>query len=133
MLRHQAILIDFACGSIEAIRKSGGKLNQYAIPEMIEYLRRIGYRVSLPIYPPLILRFLFHYNHLVFRTSYKLKPLTEPRNTSSSSVVPARRLERPQRSPYHGDQRKRLYQRVRRADLSRKDPGRTGRCRKVGW
>jgi len=33
-------------GRIEAIRKSGGKLNQYAIPEMIEYLRRIGYRVS---------------------------------------------------------------------------------------
>jgi len=43
--------------SIEAIRKSGGKLNQYAIPEMIEYLRRIGYRVSrcavhkLPLLP----------------------------------------------------------------------------------
>jgi hypothetical protein len=34
--------------SIEALRKSGGKLNQYAIPDMIEYLRRIGYRVSLP-------------------------------------------------------------------------------------
>ena len=39
-------------GRIEAIRKSGGKLNQYAIPEMIEYLRRIGYRVSdEPIFP----------------------------------------------------------------------------------
>jgi len=84
MLRHQAILIDFACGSIEAIRKSGGKLNQYAIPEMIEYLRRIGYRVSLPIYPPLILKFLFHYNYLISRKPYKLIPLTEPQNIYSS-------------------------------------------------
>lgn len=28
---------------IEAIRKSGGRLNEYAIPEMIDYLKRIGY------------------------------------------------------------------------------------------
>jgi hypothetical protein len=49
MMHLQTILTSTVCGSIEAIRKSGGKLNQYAIPEMIEYLRRIGYRVSLPI------------------------------------------------------------------------------------
>ena len=133
MLHLRAILISSILGSIEAIRKSGGKLNQYAIPEMIEYLRRIGYRVSLPIYPPLILKFLFHYNQLVFRTSYKLKPLTGLCNISSFSVIPARRPKRPQRSPYHGNERKRLYQRVRRADLSGEDPGRTGQFRKVGW
>ncbi|KAN0061144.1 Folylpolyglutamate synthetase [Thecaphora frezii] len=32
--------------TLEAIRKSGGKLNDYAIPEMIEYLFRIGYSQS---------------------------------------------------------------------------------------
>lgn len=31
---------------IEAIRKSGGKLNDFAIPEMIEYLERIGWKQS---------------------------------------------------------------------------------------
>lgn len=30
--------------TIEAIRKSGGKMNQYSIPEMNEYLRRLGYK-----------------------------------------------------------------------------------------
>ncbi|PWN47553.1 FolC bifunctional protein [Violaceomyces palustris] len=30
--------------TIEAIRKSGGRLNEYGIPEMIEYLERIGYK-----------------------------------------------------------------------------------------
>lgn len=29
--------------TIEAIRKSGGKMNQFSIPEMEEYLRRLGY------------------------------------------------------------------------------------------
>ncbi|KAL9939362.1 hypothetical protein V8E36_002175 [Tilletia maclaganii] len=29
--------------AIEAFRKSGGRLNEYAIPEMLEYLARIGY------------------------------------------------------------------------------------------
>jgi len=32
---------------IEAIRRSGGKLNDFAIPEMVEYLQRIGWKVSL--------------------------------------------------------------------------------------
>ncbi|KAE8224344.1 hypothetical protein CF326_g8052 [Tilletia indica] len=32
--------------AIEAIRKSGGKLNDLALPEMIEYLARIGYSPS---------------------------------------------------------------------------------------
>jgi hypothetical protein len=31
---------------IEAIRKSGGRLNEFAIPEMVDYLRRIGYQVG---------------------------------------------------------------------------------------
>ncbi|KAJ9093464.1 hypothetical protein QFC19_008323 [Naganishia cerealis] len=32
--------------TIEAIRKSGLKMNQYAIPEMIEYLHRLGYKAE---------------------------------------------------------------------------------------
>ena len=32
---------------IEAIRKSGGRLNEMGIPEMHDYLRRIGYKVGL--------------------------------------------------------------------------------------
>ena len=35
-----------AKGSIEAIRKSGGRLGEVGIPEMIDYLRRIGYKVG---------------------------------------------------------------------------------------
>ncbi|KAL1411354.1 Folylpolyglutamate synthetase [Vanrija albida] len=30
--------------TIEAIRKSGGRLNDWAVPEMLDYLRRIGYK-----------------------------------------------------------------------------------------
>lgn len=30
--------------SIEAIRKSGGRLNEWGIKEMLDYLRRIGYK-----------------------------------------------------------------------------------------
>lgn len=30
---------------IEAIRRSGGKLNDLALPEMVEYLERIGWKV----------------------------------------------------------------------------------------
>ena len=32
--------------SIEAIRKSGGRLNDFAVAEMHDYLRRIGYQAS---------------------------------------------------------------------------------------
>ncbi|PWZ03693.1 FolC bifunctional protein [Testicularia cyperi] len=32
--------------TIEAIRKSGGRMNDFAIPEMLEYLARIGYQPS---------------------------------------------------------------------------------------
>ena len=32
--------------SIEAIRKSGGRLGEVGIPEMLDYLRRIGYKVG---------------------------------------------------------------------------------------
>ena len=30
---------------VEAIRKSGQRMNEQAIPEMVEWCRRIGYRV----------------------------------------------------------------------------------------
>lgn len=33
---------------IEAIRKSGGRLGEVGIPEMIDYLRKIGYKACLP-------------------------------------------------------------------------------------
>jgi len=33
---------------LDALRASGGRANQFAIPEMIEYLGRIGYTVRLP-------------------------------------------------------------------------------------
>lgn len=44
---HRANLIQrpHADGSIEAIRKSGGRLNEWGIREMLDYLRRIGYQV----------------------------------------------------------------------------------------
>jgi hypothetical protein len=31
---------------IEAIRKSGGRLTELGIPEMLDYLKRIGYKVG---------------------------------------------------------------------------------------
>lgn len=32
--------------TLEAVRASGGRLSQFAIPEMLEYLARIGYSAS---------------------------------------------------------------------------------------
>jgi folylpolyglutamate synthase len=32
--------------TLEAVRASGGRLSQFAIPEMLEYLGRIGYSVK---------------------------------------------------------------------------------------
>ena len=32
--------------TLEAVRASGGRLSEFAIPEMIEYLGRVGYTVS---------------------------------------------------------------------------------------
>jgi hypothetical protein len=32
--------------TLEAVRASGGRLSEFAIPEMLEYLERIGYKVS---------------------------------------------------------------------------------------
>ena len=32
--------------TLEAVRASGGRLSQFAIPEMLEYLGRIGYHVG---------------------------------------------------------------------------------------
>lgn len=32
--------------TLEAVRASGGRLSQFAIPEMLEYLQRIGYQVN---------------------------------------------------------------------------------------
>lgn len=37
--------------TIEAVRASGGRLSQFAIPEMVEYLERIGYKVRLGFSP----------------------------------------------------------------------------------
>lgn len=36
--------------TLEAIRASGGRLGSFAIPEMLEYLHRIGYSVSLALF-----------------------------------------------------------------------------------
>ena len=36
---------------IEAIRKSGGRLGEVGIPEMIDYLRKIGYKVCSLVLP----------------------------------------------------------------------------------
>jgi len=33
--------------TLEAVRASGGRLSEFAIPEMLEYLERIGYKVSV--------------------------------------------------------------------------------------
>jgi folylpolyglutamate synthase len=33
--------------TLEALRASGGRASEFAIPEMLEYLHRIGYSVSL--------------------------------------------------------------------------------------
>jgi hypothetical protein len=35
--------------TLEAVRASGGRLSDFAIPEMVEYLGRIGYQVSATI------------------------------------------------------------------------------------
>jgi len=32
--------------TLEAVRASGGRSSEFAIPEMIEYLKRVGYAVS---------------------------------------------------------------------------------------
>lgn len=36
--------------TLEAVRASGGRLSEFAIPEMLEYLERIGYFVCPSIY-----------------------------------------------------------------------------------
>lgn len=36
--------------TLEAVRASGGRLSEFAIPEMVEYLERIGYTVILLLY-----------------------------------------------------------------------------------
>lgn len=36
--------------TLEAVRASGGRLSEFAIPEMLEYLERIGYAVCSSIY-----------------------------------------------------------------------------------
>jgi hypothetical protein len=35
--------------TLDAVRASGGRLSEFAIPEMLEYLGRIGYSVSSPV------------------------------------------------------------------------------------
>ena len=34
--------------TLEALRATGGRINDLAIPEMVEYLERIGHTVSFP-------------------------------------------------------------------------------------
>ena len=43
--------------TLDAVRASGGRLSDFAIPEMLEYLGRIGYSVSppRPRRPPVVL------------------------------------------------------------------------------
>jgi hypothetical protein len=36
--------------ALEAVRASGGKSSAFAIPEMLEYLERIGYTVCFRVY-----------------------------------------------------------------------------------
>jgi hypothetical protein len=36
--------------TLEAVRASGGRLSEFAIPEMLEYLERIGYTVCPSTY-----------------------------------------------------------------------------------
>ena len=38
--------------TLEAVRASGGRLSEFAIPEMLEYLGRIGYKVRRLIEGP---------------------------------------------------------------------------------
>jgi folylpolyglutamate synthase len=33
--------------TLDAVRASGGRLSEFAIPEMVEYLERIGYKVGV--------------------------------------------------------------------------------------
>lgn len=40
---------------LDAVRASGGRLSEFAIPEMLEYLGRIGYQVSLSLDVKLLL------------------------------------------------------------------------------
>jgi folylpolyglutamate synthase len=35
--------------TLEAVRASGGRMSEFAIPEMVEYLGRIGYTVRTPV------------------------------------------------------------------------------------
>ena len=38
--------------TLEALRNTGGRMNDFALPEMIEYLQRIGYSVRLLLQRP---------------------------------------------------------------------------------
>lgn len=60
---------------LEAIRKSGKKMNHQAIPEMIEWVRRIGYKVLLHPHP-----FLLH------QTDDICDPHPSSRPTSTNST-----------------------------------------------
>jgi predicted XRE-type DNA-binding protein len=37
--------------TLDALRASGGRMSEFAIPEMLEYLARIGYQVRLRVRP----------------------------------------------------------------------------------
>lgn len=80
--------------SLEAVRASGGRSSEFAIPEMLEFLKRIGYQVN---------RFR------TLRIMSDLTPLaSQPQQT--------------QCNPHYWNQRKGIYQRVHRINLTTHSP-----------
>ena len=75
--------------ALEVVRASGGRSSDLAIPEMLEFLERIGYAVS------------------VCRCS-----------AASDLILSASTTQRPQRYPYCWDKRQRLNQCIHRFDTS---------------
>lgn len=58
-------------GTLEALRASGGKNSNLAIPEMIEYLRRIGYQVG----------------HVYFNVIHKFLTVCQPDDLNRLNVI----------------------------------------------
>lgn len=75
--------------ALEAVRASGGRSSDFAIPEMIEFLERIGYTVSICQY-----------------------------SAASESILLASTTKRAERHPYRWDKRERLHQCFHRFNTS---------------
>ena len=80
--------------TLEAVRASGGRSSEFAIPEMLEYLKRIGYQVNRSG----IIRVVSDLTHLAIR----------PQQT--------------QCNPHYWNQRKGIYQRVHRINPTTHSP-----------